>query len=363
MLLLLTALACGKSVSPFPDPAYTPEASIFASDHLACGFFPTPPQVSMESLFAHYRAMGEHAEIILVQDKIPWQDFQHSAEGESQTVTDMKNAHSLALVHNLESIYVIDPLNGLNRREFAGLPEGWQASFSNPDVRTAYKNYTLRVLREFHPPYLGLASEINTYLETYPAEVEPFLSLYRETYQAIKAEAPQTQVFVTFQWEQLNNLTGEGGEPRQVKWEQVEQFEPYLDLWAISSYPFIAYRTAAEIPADYYTPLLTHTIKPLAVAEGGFPSRPTRALPGTPQDQVDYLNAVHTQLGTRLEFWVYLLFSDLDNGSYARFFRQQGAPANDIETLGYFVSTGLQEKDGKSPKPALQLWDTFCNTP
>jgi hypothetical protein len=58
-----------------------------------------------------------------------------------------------------------------------------------------------------------------------------------------------------------------------------------------------------------------------------------------------------------------LLFSDLDNGSYARFFRQQGAPANDIETLGYFVSTGLQEKDGKSPKPALQLWDTFCNTP
>ena len=131
----------------------------------------------------------------------------------------------------------------------------------------------------------------------------------------------------------------------------------------ISSYPFVVFRTGAEIPADYYTPLLERTDKPLAVAEGGFVSRPTGPLPGTPQDQVDYLNAIHTQIGSRLDFWIYLLLSDLNEKSYAKYMRQQGTKKEDITTLGFFVNVGLQEKDGKTPKPALELWDSFRTNP
>jgi hypothetical protein len=220
-------------------------------------------------------------------------------------------------------------------------------------------NFTLRILREFKPSYLGLASEINTYAEVYPADFPNFLSLYRETYAAIKTESPETQVFVTFQWEQVNGLAEIGADSasRQIKWEQIEVFEPQLDLWVISSYPFISFRTGAEIPADYYSPLLTRTQKPLAVAEGGFGSRPVKQAPGSPQDQVDYLNAIHTQLGERLDFWIYLLLSDLDLNSYAPLIRKQSGQA-DVDTLGFFVSVGLREKDG-APKPALQLWDSF----
>lgn len=355
IVLLLPALACGQSASPFPNPTYTPEASIFESERTAYGFFPTPPEVSLESVFAHYRALGEHADVSLVQEAIPWAEFAKGVDVESQKITDMQNNRKLADAHNLDSIYIVDPLNGLNRREFAALPQGWEASFANPDARAAFKNFTLRVLREFKPRYMGLASEINTYMEAYPNDAPNFLSLYRETYAAIKAEAPETQVFVTFQWDQLNSLPGE----RKIKWEQIEIFEPQLDLWVISSYPFAVYRTGAEIPADYYTPLLDRTAKPLAIAEGGFVSKPTQNLPGTPQDQLDYLNAVHAQLGgPRLKFWIYLLLTDLDADSYANFFRQNGIKDADINTLGYFVNVGLQEKDG-SPKPALALWDSF----
>jgi hypothetical protein len=358
--LIFACLACRQGASPFPNPTYTPKAPIFESGRTAYGFFPTPPEVSLDSVFKHYKAMGQHADVSLVQENIPWAEFVKGVEVESQKITDMQNARKLSDANNLDSIYIIDPLNGLNRREFARLPKGWEASFANPDVRKAYLNFTLRVLREFKPRYLGLASEINTYAEAYPDDFPNYLSLYREAYSAIKAEAPQTQVFVTFQWEQLNNLAGleTPGTPYQVKWQQIEVFEPQLDLWVISSYPFIPFHSGSEIPADYYTPLLTRTDKPLAVAEGGFISRKTGPLPGTPQDQVDYLNAIHNQLGPRLKFWIYLLLSDLNQDSYASFFRQQGVKENDITTLGFFVNVGLAEKDG-APKPALDLWDSY----
>jgi hypothetical protein len=364
--LLLASLACGKSaISPFPDPTYTPEASIFENDRTAYGFFPTPPEVSLESVFAHYKVLGQHADVALVQETIPWAEFINGVEVKSQKITDLQNARTLALANNLDSIYIIDPLNGLNRREFAGLPAGWAASFANPEVRSAYKNYALRLLREFKPRYLGLASEINTYMEAHPADAENFLSLYRETYAALKVEAPATQVFVTFQWEQLNNLVGDAPtQERRIKWEQIEAFEPQLDLWVISSYPFVAYRSGADIPADYYSPLLVRTAKPLAVAEGGFVSRQTDHIPGTPQDQIDYLNAIHTQIGgPRLKFWIYLLLSDLNADAYAKFFRQQGMQENDIDTLGFFVNVGLLEKDGQTPKPALTVWDSYRQEP
>jgi hypothetical protein len=218
--------------------------------------------------------------------------------------------------------------------------------------------------REFHPRYLGLASEINTYADAHPDDFVNFVSLYREIYAAIKAESPTTQVFVTFQWDDLNNaipFDPTGGERYQTKWEQIEVFEPYLDMWAISSYPFVAFDSSADIPPDYYTPLLTRTDKPLAVAEGGVNSRPIGQFKGNPQDQVDYLNAIHTQLGERLAFWIYLILNDINGEAYRDFLAKNGMQSN-ADTILWFAAVGLRELDGR-PKPALQVWDAFRGAP
>jgi hypothetical protein len=305
--------------------------------------------------------MGEHADFILVQPNVPWEDFREGVEGESQPRTDLRNRITLARQNRLEWVFVVDPLNGLNRREFLGLPAGWEASFANPDVRAAFTNFTLWVVREFSPRYLGLASEINTYLDAHPDDAENYINLYREVYDRVKAEAPETQMFVTFQWDDLNNMfasAAEGRRPRQVNWDQVEAFEPRLDLWAISSYPYFAFPDGAAIPADYYTPLLERTDKPLAVGEGGWTSRPVGPLGGDEQDQVAYLQAIHDQLGERLAFWVYLVLSDFNLDSYREIMQAQGTQEGDIETLGMFAAVGLQQFDG-TPKPALAVWDAF----
>ncbi|GAB4505232.1 MAG: hypothetical protein Fur0043_22270 [Anaerolineales bacterium] len=362
-VLMLAALACGEQVSPTPFP--TPEVSVFDAGRTIYGFFPSPPQLTTEALIATIQGIGEHGDVMLIQRAIPWADFIESADSKSQDIVDLRNMMTLAGQNGLEVIFVTDPLNGLDRRQFSPLPpELAGGNFGTPGIRAAFKNYALRLAREFHPRYLGLASEINTYADSHPDDFLNFVSLYHEVYAAIKTEALKTQVFVTFQWDDLNNVIPfdpTGGKPYQTKWEQIEIFEPDLDVWAISTYPFVAFNSAADIPPDYYTPLLARTEKPLAVAEGGVNSRDIGQFHGTPQDQVDYLNALHTQMGDRLTFWIYLILNDIDGQAYRDFLAKNGMETN-ADTILWFAAVGLRELDGK-PKPALAVWDSFRAIP
>ena len=364
LVLTLTILACGAQVPATPFP--TLESPAFDSGRTQYGFFPSPPEATLQSVLNHFKDMGQHADFALFQHAIPWEDFVENTTCDSQKCTDIRNQMTLARGNGLDAIYIVDPLNGMNRREFMGLPAGWKASFGNPDVRAAFTNYTLWLVHEFHPQYLGLASEINTYLDAHPDDAANYISLYHSVYALVKAEAPETQVFVTFQWEDLNNLwavAAEGRTAYDTNWDQMEAFEPNLDVWAISSYPFAAFPSGADIPADYYTPLLSRTSKPLAVAEGGFTSRANPPFPGDEGSQVDYLNAIHEQLGgEQLKFWVYLLLNDFNMDSYANLMRQQGLSDDNITSLGMFESVGLREFDG-SPKLAMEIWDSFRKSP
>jgi len=259
--------------------------------------------MTTESIIATFKAIGEHGELVLFQRSVPWNDFARGQDTDSADLRDLTAMVQLARQNSLEPVFVIDPLNGLDRRRFMGLPEGWKPSFSNPEIRAAMTNYALRIVRQFHPRFLALGSEINTYQDTHADDYPSFVSLYREMYARIKAAAPDTLVFVTFQWDELNNLIPgvDGGKaPYETRWEQVQAFEPQLDLWAISTYPFVVYRSAREIPGDYYARLIEHTSKPLMVAECGYSSENIGKLRSTAEDQVRFLKAVHDQIGPRL---------------------------------------------------------------
>jgi hypothetical protein len=353
LLVLLTAqLACGKS-TPRPIPEL--KTRVFDSNRTAFGFFPTPARLGLNSVQNIFKDIAPHADVVLLQQAVPWKAFLDDPNPDISETKDIHNQYVLAHQNNLDVIFVIDPLNGLNRREFASLPKSWAKSFANPDMRTAMKNFTLYILKEYQPRYLGLGSEINTYADAYPDDFPNYVTFYGELYDLIKQESPQTQVFTTFQWEELNNLIAgipNKGTPYQINWDQVETFEPKLDVWAISSYPFVAFKSGSEIPADYYTPLINRTSKPLAVSEGGIPS----TIHGDEQYQVDYINAIHSQIGgNRLAFWIYLDYSDFDYIGMAAFFALMGH-VSDLNTLKMFATVGLVQLDGK-PKPALETWD------
>jgi len=356
---ILASLACNGGTPSIPP---TPLVSVFDSNHTAYGFFNSPAQATTENVFKTFKGIGEHGDFVLIQQNTDWEAFVDGVDGKSQTRTDLINQVKLAHQNNLEYIFVIDALNGLDRSEFAGLPAGWEANFANDKVRSAYENYALWVVRSFHPRYLGLASEINTYMDAYPEDAQNFISLYNEIYALVKAEAPQTQIFVSFQWDDLNNMFPQPEEGNRqkfdVNWEEVEAFEPNLDVWVISSYPYFVFPSGADIPADYYTPLLQRTSKPIAIAESGFSTQNVGLAKDTPADQVAYLYAVHNQFGPRLAFWVNTLLSDLDLESYAAQMQGSGRDPKDALMLGNFAYIGLQNSDG-TPKPGLLVWDSF----
>lgn len=363
LLILFVSLACGSN-TPAPTPPPPLEESVFDSTSTAYGFYPSPPEITFESVFQLFKDMAIHGDFVLVQQNVDWESFVLGVDGESQKRTDIINQITLARQNNLDAVFVLDALNGLNRREFDGLPANWETSFANPDVRTAFRNYALWVVRNFQPRYLGLASEINTYMDAHPNDAQNFISLYNEIYALVKAEAPETQIFVTFQWDDLNNVfpqPEEGDRQRfSPNWEQVEAFEPNLDVWAISSYPYFVFQSGADIPADYYSPLLERTSKPVAFAEGGFSTQAFAEFTHSPEDQVAYLNAIHEQLGSRMVFWVNTLLNDFNIDSYAKEMASQGRNPEDAQMLANFAYIGLREFDG-TPKPALAVWESFRN--
>ena len=360
LALLLASLACGQSGPVTPFPVQENPASL--SGETIYGFFPSPPKADLISVVTHYKSLGQYGVFVLFQQNVPWADFVNGENGEAKSATDLAGQVKLATDNSLDYIFVVDALNGLNRREFSGLPSGWDASFANPDVRAAFTNYTMWVVRTFHPHYLGLASEINTYMDAYPDDAANSVSLYHEVYALVKAEAPDTQVFVTFQWDDLNNMfpqPEEGNKQRlDPNWSQVDAFEPNLDILGLSSYPYFVFPSGADIPADYYSRALQHTDKPVAITEGGWSSRDFAHIRATPEDQIAYLNAIHNQLGSRLAFWVYLVLNDFDMDSYTKMFISQGGNPADMDTLKMFSTLGLREMDG-TPKPALELWMSF----
>lgn len=374
-LLLLVAACTTEGAATEATPAITSASSSPAStatttnafdEGTAFGFFPFPQGDTFEDVLDHFSDLADHADVVLVQPAVAWEEFTGpQSDDDSPARENLRNLTTIAEQHGLGTVYVVDPLNGLDRTQFFDLPPGWDPSFATPEVRAAITNQALWIVDEFHPRYLGLASEINTYVSAFPDETQHVLSLYRELYQAIKAESPETQVFVTFQWEVVTGagFAGTGAnEDLTPNWDQIEMFEPNLDLWVISSYPFVSFSTGAEIPSDYYTPLLERTAKPLAVAEGGFISRQTGPFSGTPQDQVDHLTAVHDQIGDRLAFWIQLLLDDFDPVAIADPMREQGRSERDIETLGMFAAIGLRDAAGTA-KPAMAVWDSYRAAP
>lgn len=367
VMLIGALLACSsesREPAPMPDISLEPTRGSFPQDRTAYGFFPSPPEATLESILEHFERLGEHADFILIQPNIPWEDFVDGMEGESQARTDLRNQVILARRNGLDWIFVVDPLNGLNRQEFFGLPSGWEPNFGNPELRKAFTSFTRWILQEFEPRYLGLASEINTYLDAHPEDVENYRSLYAEVYDLVKAEEPETQVFVTFQWDDLNNMfppASEGRPAYATNWDQVEAFEPRLDLWVISSYPYFVFEDG-EIPTDYYTPLLTRTEKPIAVAEGGWTTARSGPILGSEAGQVAYLDAIHDQLGDRLSFWVYLILNDLNMDSIRTRMEDSGRVQEDIDTLSLFAELGLMTSTGE-PKAGLTVWDGFRLSP
>ena len=75
--LIIALLACDEGAPPTPFP--TLETSKLDNRATAYGFFPSPPEATLESVLGHYQSMSEHADFVLFQHSIPWERTRASA--------------------------------------------------------------------------------------------------------------------------------------------------------------------------------------------------------------------------------------------------------------------------------------------
>jgi hypothetical protein len=197
--------------------------------------------------------------------------------------------------------------------------------------------------------------EVDLYEAARPDDFDNFVSLYFEAYDAVKDISPETLVFPTFQMEAIQNLlspAGQSGGPGAVsRWHLVLDFEPKVDILAITTYPSFVFATPDDIPPDYYDQLRRYSDAPIAIAAAGYSSGPGREgiNEGTEEEQEAFLHRLF-QDAQRLDMAFVVWFASTD------------PPFVQEPPLDLLQYIGLRRADG-SAKPAWQVWTEEADQP
>ena len=352
LLLLLLAtlcLACEDDDPPPPTEA-VPTATVDPAARprsFQLGVSAQPVEATEEGYQDAFELAGQMGELILIQRAPPWEDFMPGGSVSSRTERLTLIERELAEQHDLQLMLAVDPTLPSNRGVLAGLPPVLEGEgFANQDLRSAFISYATYLAHNYRPAYLALGVEVDLiYLNRGDASFRNFVSLYFEAYDAVKQVSPETQVFPTFQYENLLGILDDP--PHQPAWSLVARFQPKIDVLAVSSFPREAFGSIAEVPGDYYDALTGRFDLPAAFVSVGWSS----VVDGEPDEssQLAYLlRTVAAADKLQSPFLVWFLAQDpeapADNGS-SRF-----------STMGLLDSLG-QEKN------IFQIWRTQLGRP
>ena len=337
--------ACGGDSAGPAAPPPVPARSY------AMGWAPNPPRIDAALFLETVDSIRKVAEVTIIQQIVPWPELLGGASMDS-LIEDRGGLADFLRFKGLEIIFLVDPLDGLDRRSEPPELADLGRSILEPEIRAMHEEWVLGIAARVRPEYLGLASEINTLA----ALGDP--TLFAELRDIINTLAPQirqispgSRVFVSFQLDEAN---GAFGVPPIDHFELIDDFD--IDALGLSSYPVFGFGTPAEIPDDYFTRFDEATDLPLIMVEGGWSSQNTTLLQGTPQEQVDFFKRYEEFLdGVSAELWVMLTYTDLDIASL-------GLPPDRAATLSNFAFMGIVDADLRR-KPSFTQWERIFARP
>jgi hypothetical protein len=300
-----------------------------------------PSQAGYQKVFS---LAGENGELILIQRAPPWEEFSPGGVISAKTANVTREERRLAEENGLQIFAAVDPLEPADRARLASSPEELaEAGFGDTRVRSAFIAYAQYLALNLKPTYMALGMEVDLYEEARPDDLDNFVSLYFEAYDAVKDISPETLVFPTFQMEAIQNLLSPS-DPRLTRWHLMLRFEPKVDILAVTTYPSFAFAAPDDIPLDYYDQLRRYSDVPVAIAAMGYSSGPGRdgINEGTEEEQEAFLHRVLRD-ARRLEMAFVVWFAATD------------PPFVQEPPLDLLQHIGLRRADG-SPKPAWQVW-------
>lgn len=344
VLLLALSPACADSPAA-TEPA--PEPRTFAM-----GWAPTPPRLDSESVLATAASMARVSEYALVQRPVPWARLLAGDTLANVLEEEAQLADFLRQRYGLEIVWLVDPLDGLDRRqETRELVEAGR-SIREPEIRDMHVAWTLAVVERVEPEYLGLASEVNTLgAHGDPALYDTIASVINEIAAEARTIHPETRVFVSFQVDDAWDLLLPTGFDH---FALIDDFD--VDALGLSSYPSFVFDDPSEIPDDYFRVFRDHTDLPLLMVEGGWSSEPVPWGGGSVVEQAEFFRRFETLLdGVDARLWVFLLYADLD-------LEQWGLEPDDRAVLENFAHMGIVDTD-LQPRSAYTVWARIFGRP
>lgn len=292
--MAIAASACGgDSADPIVDNTASAGGTGGPDRTFLMGVSAQPASMTEQAYRDAFEVAEAAGEIVLIQRTPPWREFMPGGNISTRTEQLTLLEKRLATENHLKLFLAIDPTVPGDRSQLANLPPDLAGEgFSNPDVRAAFVAYAKYLALNYKPAYMALGVEVDMiYRARGDGSFRNFLSLYFEAYDAVKSVSPDTQVFPTFQYEDMLGLI-DTGSPMLPSWSLVNRFEPKIDLLAVTSYPSLVFESMSELPLDYYDGLKGHTDKPVAFASVGWNSREEPTTNAESSDQVAYLYRV-----------------------------------------------------------------------
>lgn len=340
VLLAAVGFLCAP---PDPAPAGTPPPRPRGETIPAKSVVAIAGCDTQEEVLRSFADAVELGGIVSFTGKVDWYYAEGKSDEQSQIWADWQWQGVLVSHFGLETFPQLDPYQ-TRRGPIPFLPPEIQNNtFADPLLREAYKRAALLTVQLQRPRWINLAMEINSYYEQRPWDFHNFVSLFKETRDEIKTLAPDTMVFVSFQYELLLGIPGgRCGQPEHPPhWELFAMFEPDIDAIAITTYPMATYCPTffpdpANIAADYYRQIELHTDLPIVFAEIGWPCDPLYN-------------------GSRLSQWRYLArlpaLTDGMNLVLANWYF-----LNNATGYGHFFETLGLVDTAQSRKPSFYFW-------
>ncbi len=306
------------------------------------GFASVVPPADSGQIYAAIDSMAQVSDVAMMQERVPWAQLLNGVPMETLLAQRASKANALRGL-GLSVIYLVDPLNPMNRREEDPALVARGLSLTQPAVRAMYENWVRGIARSVHPEYFGLASEINTLAEGGdPTLYATVRGLVNELAPQVRQLSPSSKVFVSFQADEANGMFGP--EPLD-EFALIKDFD--IDALGLSSYPGFFFSDPSEIPADYFKRFADATNLPLLLVEGGWSSANVPSASGTPEEQVAFLNRFAQLLnGVGAKVWISLTFMDGNWGPDAANFSSMGV-----------MNEALQRK------PSYAAWQQIFDRP
>jgi hypothetical protein len=346
--LILLGVACSDGVG-----APEVETPLDVSPRTyAMGWAPTPPRLETELLLRMIDSMAVVSEIAIVQQGLPWAPLLAGAPVDS-LVEDIAQLTDFMAARNLQIIFLVDPLDGLDRtKEDPGLTELGR-SLMEPDIRAMHEDWVRRIAARVRPAYFGLASEINTLATLGDADLNAQITdMVNTLAPQVRGISPGTKVFVSFQADQANGRLGQTGGIDHFS--LISDYD--IDALGLSSYPVFAFNDPSEIPTDYFSAFDAATTLPLLFVEGGWSSANVPWSTGTSAQQVAFFRRYEELLDSvNAEVWVMLTFADLDVATF-------GLDPDRTAGLSNFASMGIVDSNLQR-KPSYAEWERIFLRP